>query len=78
MKAPRGAANTFRGHHNIQSPIPQCKRNVVVDFVKRLLVGLAHAARAMDSHWIGDLIGAVSLFASGWMLLVLGYGMGWQ
>ncbi|WP_333815660.1 hypothetical protein [Tabrizicola sp.] len=31
------------------------------------------AARALDDHWIGDLIGAVCLFALGWM----GFAIGW-
>lgn len=43
-----------------------------------LLRSVARAARALDDHWIGDLIGAVSLFAGGWMLMLIGYGMGWQ
>ncbi len=33
---------------------------------------------ALNDHWVGDLIGVVSLFALGWLLLVLGHGMGWQ
>lgn len=43
-----------------------------------ILRAVFDAARALDDHWIGDLIGAVSLFAGAWLLLVLGYGMGWQ
>lgn len=31
------------------------------------------AARALDDHWIGDLIGAVCLFALGWMGLAIGW-----
>lgn len=38
----------------------------------RILRGM----RALDDHWLGDLIGSVSLFASGYGLLFLGYGAG--
>jgi len=31
------------------------------------------AARDLDDHWIGDLIGAVCLFALGWMGLAIGW-----
>lgn len=31
------------------------------------------AARGLDDHWIGDLIGAVGLFALGWMGLAIGW-----
>jgi len=30
----------------------------------------------LDDHWLGDLIGVVSLFASGYILLLLGHGWG--
>lgn len=43
-----------------------------------LLRSVARAARALDDHWIGDLIGAASLFGSAWLLMLIGYGMGWQ
>lgn len=33
-------------------------------------------ARGLDDHWVGDLLGAVSLFVAGWCLMLIGYGMG--
>lgn len=36
---------------------------------------LLRALRALDDHWIGDLIGALSLFASLWALLVIGWAL---
>lgn len=29
------------------------------------------ALRRLDAHWLGDLIGAASLFATGWLLFVI-------
>lgn len=43
-----------------------------------LLLQAGRFLSALNDHWIGDLIGVVSLFALGWLLLVLGHGMGWQ
>jgi hypothetical protein len=45
------------------------------DFHRRPTVWrrLLDAARALDNHWIGDLIGAVSLFAMLWIALVAGW-----
>lgn len=40
-------------------------------FWRRLL----RAARALDDHWIGDLIGAASLFAMLWAGLVIGWAL---
>lgn len=40
--------------------------------MKRVLRALAR----LDDHWIGDLIGAVSLFGILWGLAFLGCGMG--
>jgi hypothetical protein len=34
---------------------------------------LLRAARALDDHWLGDLIGAASLFALLWVGLVAGW-----
>lgn len=34
------------------------------------------AARAIDDHWVGDLLGSVCLFAAAWGGLVIGYGLG--
>lgn len=34
---------------------------------------LLRAARALDGHWIGDLIGVVSLFAMLWVGLAAGW-----
>lgn len=34
---------------------------------------LARLARALDDHWIGDLIGVVSLFATLYVALVAGW-----
>lgn len=31
----------------------------------------------LDDHWLGDLIAVVSLFATGYLLLVIGYGLGY-
>lgn len=31
----------------------------------------------LDDHWLGDLIGAASLFATGYILLLLGHGLGY-
>lgn len=39
---------------------------------------LLRCLRAVEDHWIGDLIGAVSLFGSAWLLMLIGYGLGWQ
>lgn len=33
---------------------------------------IVRALRALDDHWLGDLIGAASLFACLWMALVAG------
>lgn len=33
---------------------------------------LVRALRALDDHWLGDLIGAVCLFTSLWLALVAG------
>ena len=33
----------------------------------------ARAIRTLEDHWIGDLIGAVCLFGSVWILLVAGW-----
>lgn len=30
-------------------------------------------ARALDDHWIGDLIGGAAIFASVWAMLVIGW-----
>lgn len=38
-------------------------------FRRRLL----RAVRALDDHWIGDLIGGVSLFVTFWIILVAGW-----
>lgn len=40
-------------------------------FWRRLL----RAARALDDHWLGDLIGAVSLFATLYVALVAGWAL---
>ena len=32
----------------------------------------------LDDHWIGDLIGAVSLFGILWGLAFIGYGLGFK
>lgn len=36
------------------------------------------AARALDDHWIGDLIGAVCMIGAPCVMLILGHAMGWQ
>ncbi|MEI2806211.1 MAG: hypothetical protein V9G18_09795 [Albidovulum sp.] len=36
---------------------------------------LLRAARALDDHWIGDLIGAASLFATLYVALVAGWAL---
>lgn len=36
---------------------------------------LLRTARALDDHWIGDLIGAVSLFATLYVALVAGWAL---
>lgn len=41
--------------------------------MNRALAQVLRAARALDDHWIGDLLGAISLFALGWMWLVIGW-----
>ncbi len=38
-----------------------------------LLHRLIRVARALDDHWIGDLIGVASLFATLWVALVAGW-----
>ncbi len=35
-------------------------------------------AREIDDHWAGDLLGMISLFAGGYGLLLIGYGMGFE
>lgn len=37
---------------------------------------LGRAARRLDDHWVGDLLGAMSLFAMLWGGLFLGHGVG--
>lgn len=37
---------------------------------------LLRLMRALDDHWMGDLIGCVALFAAGYCALLLGYGAG--
>lgn len=41
-----------------------------------MLPRILRAARLLDQHWIGDLIGAVSLFAIAYGLLFIGWGVG--
>ncbi|WP_461306579.1 hypothetical protein [Albidovulum sp.] len=36
---------------------------------------LLRTARALDNHWIGDLIGACSLFGTLWLALVIGWAL---
>ena len=36
------------------------------------------AARRLDDHWVGDLLGAVCIFALGYLVLLLGHGAGLQ
>lgn len=31
----------------------------------------------LDDHWIGDVIGVVSLFGAGYIFLLIGYGLGY-
>ena len=38
--------------------------------------GLCGAVARLEDHWLGDLIGAVSLFGALWILLVLGHALG--
>lgn len=39
---------------------------------------LLRCLRAVEDHWVGDLIGALCLFGSAWLLMLIGYGLGWQ
>ena len=34
------------------------------------------ALARLNDHWLGDLIGSICLFGSGYGLLLLGYGLG--
>ncbi|HRK67712.1 MAG TPA: hypothetical protein PKY73_09175 [Hyphomonas sp.] len=43
-----------------------------------LLRSMGRLARALDDHWVGDLIGAVCLFSGICGILFLGFGMGWR
>ena len=42
-----------------------------------MMARLKRALARIEEHWLGDLIGAVSLFGGLWMGLFLGYAMGW-
>lgn len=43
----------------------------VMHFTSRIGSALRSAARRLDDHWIGDLIGAASLFLTLWLCLVI-------
>lgn len=36
---------------------------------------LLRAARLLDDHWVGDLLGVLILFFGGYGMLLLSYGM---
>ena len=31
----------------------------------------------LNDHWVGDLIGVISIFATGYILLLMGHGLGY-
>jgi hypothetical protein len=37
---------------------------------------LIELANKLNDHWIGDLVGVVSLFGAGYIFLLIGYGLG--
>ncbi len=41
-----------------------------------MLTQILRHARRLDDHWIGDLLGAVGLFACGYGMLLIGYAAG--
>lgn len=43
-----------------------------------VLRGLMRRATALNDHWIGDAIGAASLFFGGWLVPLFGYAIGLQ
>lgn len=44
----------------------------------KFMRAVIRAARALDDHWIGDLIGAVCMIGAPCVMLILGHAMGWQ
>jgi hypothetical protein len=40
------------------------------------MMRLRCALARLNDHWLGDLIGSVCLFGSGYGLFLLGYGLG--
>lgn len=49
-----------------------CEGDSRIGLARRILSALAR----LEDHWIGDLIGVVSLFAIGWSWMLLGYAWG--
>ena len=45
-------------------------------FLILCLSGLVRAIAALEDHWLGDLIGAASLFGMLWLALLIGHGLG--
>ncbi len=43
-----------------------------------MLTEILRLARRLNDHWIGDLLGTVFLFASGYGVLLIGYAAGAQ
>lgn len=41
-----------------------------------MMARILRALARFEDHWIGDLIGVVSLFAIGWSWMLLGYAWG--
>ncbi len=39
------------------------------------VASIVSAVRTLDNHWIGDLIGALSIFVMMWCALVFGYAI---
>lgn len=77
MKAPGGAVNTSRCRQNTTGN-PSGHPHTLADVLLASVTRGCRLLRALEDHWIGDLIGVLSLFAGLWLGLLLGYGMGWQ
>lgn len=73
MKVPGGGSDASRCHNLADFAEEDSPQELAGFWLARVCGELLRAARALDDHWLGDLIGAVCLFALGWMGLAIGW-----